>query len=364
MSQAITWGVPRSSAEADPPGSDVPMTQYATRDDQALDALLSGHAGDEAPAYAVLGTRWIDTSGAPLLIEKFFDGTNWIVVRFFHVNDDYTRSTDCFLGTSGGTATAVTLTTVFGLTAYRDGMRFIFKMGSNGTGALTLNVDAIGAKSVKLPNGSNPGAAQLPTDSLVEVVYNAALDTMVMLGGGVPAITTFARSLLDDTTAGAFLTTLGVSSFVQTILDDADGPAVLATIGAMPIAGGTFTGDAVLANGTPGSQFSAGFRALPVTAANADRTLARADIGRLIRHAGGTPHAWTIPPTSTGSWNLGDGFLVANIGSGALTVQRGSGVTLRKWGSATSLDLTLAAHAMATLICLNTDIWYASGIGI
>lgn len=44
-------------------------------------------------------------------------------------------------------------------------------------------------------------------------------------------ITSAARSILDDTTTAAMLTTLGVSAFAQTILDDANAVAVIATLG-------------------------------------------------------------------------------------------------------------------------------------
>ena len=44
--------------------------------------------------------------------------------------------------------------------------------------------------------------------------------------------TSFARTLLDDTTAGGALTTLGVSAFIQTLLDDADAATARTTLGA------------------------------------------------------------------------------------------------------------------------------------
>lgn len=49
------------------------------------------------------------------------------------------------------------------------------------------------------------------------------------------ALTSFARTLLDDANAAAALTTLGISAFAQTILDDANAAAVLTTIGAQPV---------------------------------------------------------------------------------------------------------------------------------
>jgi hypothetical protein len=53
-------------------------------------------------------------------------------------------------------------------------------------------------------------------------------------GSGAAALadfTSFARTLVDDGSAGAMLTTLGVSSFIQTLLDDADAATARTTLG-------------------------------------------------------------------------------------------------------------------------------------
>ncbi len=68
MSQATTWSVPLS-------GPATPTTM-ATRTDDSLDALLSGHSGSARPSYAVAGTVWISTATAGKLKKYLFDGTN------------------------------------------------------------------------------------------------------------------------------------------------------------------------------------------------------------------------------------------------------------------------------------------------
>lgn len=357
MSQPAEWGVMRS-------GDGIAMTAYAERDDDSLDALLSGHKGPSAPAYAVAGTSWIDDSADPLHIERFFDGTNWIPVRIIDTSNDVARGTDCILGTAGGTAAAVTLATAFALTAYRDGQRFLFRMPAEGTGALTLNVDAIGAKSVKLPNGENPASAQLPNGGVVEVVYVAAIDTMVIVGGLMPVITTAARAILDDANNAAILTTLGFSSFVQSIRNAVDGPAFLIAIGALPAAGGILTGDVTVADVSPGHERSVGFRGMPRNVQSDHYVLALGDAGKQVFHNSGTAHNWTLNPVVSAGWHIGTTILLVNIGAGAVTIVRGSGVALRQAGNSTNKDWVLGQWGQAALNMYTTNAWLVSGAGL
>lgn len=52
-------------------------------------------------------------------------------------------------GTVGGTASAITLTVSPTIDAYRAGQRYLFALGSDISGATTLNVDGLGAKAVQ-----------------------------------------------------------------------------------------------------------------------------------------------------------------------------------------------------------------------
>ena len=90
--------------------------------------------------------------------------------------------------TAGGTANALTLdlsdgTLDYNPSAYSTGQRFIFKAASNNTGAATLNVNSLGAKSLK----KNGGADDLEADDIVAGgIYAVDYDgTNFQVSGGV-----------------------------------------------------------------------------------------------------------------------------------------------------------------------------------
>jgi hypothetical protein len=65
------------------------------------------------------------------------------------INDTSALALRYFAGTSGGTANAQTLTFSSGPAAYAQGNEFLFKAGNTNTGATTLNVNGLGAKTFK-----------------------------------------------------------------------------------------------------------------------------------------------------------------------------------------------------------------------
>ena len=102
MSQPADWGVPSVGP--------VTPTDYASRDNGAFDALLSGHIGASRPAYALQGTFWLkDTGSSPLVIEEyFFDGTNDILIAYHDVATGKSSFTN-FVGSAIASAATIVI---------------------------------------------------------------------------------------------------------------------------------------------------------------------------------------------------------------------------------------------------------------
>lgn len=88
--------------------------------------------------------------------------------------------------TTGGTTTAYTLTTNNAHAALNDIPLFAMQINAANTGSATLNVDSLGAKTMKLA-GANLRAGDLAADEIVLVVYNPDNDVYdIFKSGSVP----------------------------------------------------------------------------------------------------------------------------------------------------------------------------------
>jgi hypothetical protein len=84
-----------------------------------------------------------------------------------------------FTLTAGGTADSKTLTYSVAPAAYYNGQRFAFIANTTNTGAVTLNINTLGAKAVRKVLAGTPtalAAGDMVSGARVEVAYNLAAD--------------------------------------------------------------------------------------------------------------------------------------------------------------------------------------------
>lgn len=74
--------------------------------------------------------------------------------------------------TSSGSSNAYVLTLTPAPTAYAAGQRFSFKANFGNTGSATLNVNSLGAKTLKVPNGNTLISGDIATNQIVTAVYD------------------------------------------------------------------------------------------------------------------------------------------------------------------------------------------------
>ena len=98
------------------------------------------------------------------------------------LKNDYVRVPG-YAATSGS-ANNYTVTLNPAPTSYTDGMCVAVKINTTNTGASTLNVNGLGAKPIKKPNGNDVGAGNLKAGSIYTFRYNATTGNFILQGEG------------------------------------------------------------------------------------------------------------------------------------------------------------------------------------
>lgn len=173
----------------------------------ALAAIKSGNSdGTTAPSDPVAGMIWVKPVSSSMFQVYLYDGTQWTLLYQINpttgklYNADGVRRQYCGLAT--GTADAITLSSTPAISAYEDGQRFVFVTSGANTGAVTINVDSVGASACKL-EGQDPGAGDLASGALIEVVrYNSLFH---VVGGASRTATTSLAGKVRKADETAFL---------------------------------------------------------------------------------------------------------------------------------------------------------------
>jgi len=141
-------------------GSNKSGLAYRQEDNDGKKALLNHHKGPSAPIYAEAGTIWLDDAATPWIL-KLHDGSDWIALGSVNAS---TNAFQPYQGTGAlrfanyasdtGSADAYAVAPVPAVSAYAAGLVVTLKPGNANTGASTVNVSSLGAKAIKMFDGS------------------------------------------------------------------------------------------------------------------------------------------------------------------------------------------------------------------
>ncbi|MEZ0226527.1 MAG: hypothetical protein ACAH83_18365 [Alphaproteobacteria bacterium] len=151
---------------------------YRQEDNDGKQALLNHHKGAGAPSYAEAGMIWLDDSATPWLL-KAHDGTDWIVLGAVNATANtflpYVGSAGLRLlnhASDTGSANAYAVAPSPAVTAYVTGQVVTLKPVNANTGASTINVNSLGTKSIKMPDGSALPSGAMSASGVYALMYD------------------------------------------------------------------------------------------------------------------------------------------------------------------------------------------------
>lgn len=210
------------------------------------------------------------------------------------------------------------------LTSYSTGMMVIFTPANNNTGATTINIDSLGAKSIVKGDGTALESGDLQASTIHFLIYD---------GTNFVCLNPLSLNLVNGTFSGT-----------------------LAVTGALTLNGALTTDNS--------SADEVGFKGTPQNIQSGNYTLVLSDAAKQISYQGAGGHTHTVPPNSSVAFPLGTVITWVADSSGTLTIAQGAGVTIYLAGTSSTGNKTLAIGGVCTLTKSRTDVWYASGAGL
>lgn len=209
------------------------------------------------------------------------------------------------------------------LGSYSTGMMVIFTPANNCTGATTINIDALGAKSIVKGDGTALESGDLQASTIHFLIYDGT--NFVLL-----------NPLSFNLTNGTLSGTLSVT-------------------GAL-----TFNGALTTDNTTADE---VGFKGIPQNAQSGNYTLVLSDAAKQLYDTGSGARTFTIPANASVAFPVGTVVTFINFGSGDRTIAITTD-TLVLAGTGATGSRTLSQYGIATAVKITATFWQISGTGL
>lgn len=209
------------------------------------------------------------------------------------------------------------------LASYSTGMMVIFTPANNSTGAATLNVDSLGAKSIVKGDGTALESGDLQASTIHFLLYD---------GTNFVLLNPLSFNLVNGTLSG----TLSVTGAV------------------------TLNGPLTTDNTTADEP---GYKGLPFNSQNGNYTLVLSDAGKTIYKDTGSGHTITIPANASVAFPVGTAVTIVNNTANNLSLAITSD-TLVLAGTSSSGTRTLGINAVVTIIKISSTAWISTGTGL
>ena len=279
------------------------------------------------------------------------------------------------------------------LSAYAAGNLFSFVAANTNTGATTINLNSLGAKSITKLGTTALGAGDITSGRVCLIEYDGTQFQLLNPSSSSVSTISFGSTGLTPSTAtsgavtvagtlaatngGTGLTSLGtgVATFLGTpssanlaaALTDETGTGsnVFATSPTLvtPILGTPTSGN--LTNCTVDGTDSVGFKNIPINSQSAAYTAVLADSGKAILHPSTDANArtFTIPANSSVAYPLGTAITFINMTSQVVTIAITTD-TMYLSSAGTTGSRSLAQYGSATAIKMTSTTWLISGSGL
>jgi hypothetical protein len=254
-------------------------------------------------------------------------------------------------------ANATTIATVTGtdtlvgsltpsLTAYATGNLFSFVAVNTNTGATTININSLGAKSITKSGTTALVAGDIVSGQVYLIEYDGTRFQLIN----------------PSTTSG----TVSTISFGSTGLTPATATSGAVTVsGTLAAANGGTGTSGTTANLTVDGTDAVGFRNIPISSKSAAYTTVLADSGKVIFHPSTDANARTfkIDSNANVAYPLGTAITFINMTSQVVTIAIETD-TMYLSSAGTTGSRSLAQYGSATAIKMTSTTWLISGSGL